>query len=120
MKTADYDQFDIALRTTKSPAVLNEVGRQLEYLALAVSNFINLLNPELIILGGFLGTIYSMDTKKVHKIVAKNTLKPSYEAVRITRAALGVNQVILGAAELVFQTFLYDPSGPETFKRKIN
>lgn len=120
LKTADYDQFDIALRTSKSPAVLNEVGRQLEYLALAISNFINLLNPELIILGGFLGTIYSMDTKKVHKIVAKNTLKPSYESVRITRAALGVNQVILGAAELVFQTFLYDPAGPELSKSKVN
>ena len=120
LKTADYDQLDLALRTSKSPAVLNEVGRQLEYLALAMSNFINLLNPELIILGGFLGSIYSMDTKRVHKIVAKNTLKPSYESVRITRAALGVNQVILGAAELVFQKLLYDPSSPDFAKIKIN
>lgn len=120
LKVADYDQLDNALRTSKSPAVLSEVGRQLEYLALAISNFINLLNPELIILGGFLGTIYSMDTKKVQKIVAKNTLKPSYETVRITRAALGVNQVVLGAAELVFQTFLYDPAGPEFTKSKNN
>ena len=120
LKIADYDQFDYALRTSKSHAVLSEVGRQLEYLALAISNFINLLNPELIILGGFLGTIYSMDTKKVQKIVEKNTLKPSYESVRITRAALGVNQVVLGAAELVFQNFLYDPAGPEFTKSKIN
>lgn len=117
--SADYDQLDNALRTTKSPAVLNEVGRQLEYLALAISNFINLLNPELIILGGFLGTIYSMDTKKVNKIVSKNTLKPSYESVRISRAALGVNQVILGAAELVFQTFLTDSAGIE-FSKSAN
>lgn len=120
LKTADYDQFDSALRNSKSPNVLNEIGRQLEYLALAISNFINLLNPQLIILGGFLGSIYSMDTKKVHRIVAQNTLKTSYESVRITRAALGVNQVILGAAELVFQTFLYDPAGSELAKSKIN
>jgi predicted NBD/HSP70 family sugar kinase len=120
LKTADYDQLDYALRTSKSSAVLSEVGRQLEYLALAISNFINLLNPELIILGGFLGSIYSMDTKKLQKIVAKNTLKPSYESVRISRAALGVNQVVLGAAELVFQTFLYDPASPEFTKSKIN
>lgn len=119
LKTADYDQFDSALRNSKSPNVLNEVGRQMECLALAISNFINLLNPQLIILGGFLGTIYSMDTKKVHNIVAENTLKTSYESVRISRAALGVNQVILGAAELVFQTFLYDPAGPELSKSKI-
>ena len=116
LKVADFDQLDHALRTSRSPAVLSEVGRQLEYLAFAISNFMNLLNPELIILGGFLGSIYSMDTKKVQKIVAKNTLKPIYDSVRITRSALGVNQVILGAAELVFQTYLYDPSAPDFIK----
>ena len=60
-----------------------------------------------------------MDTKKVNKIVSKNTLKPSYESVRISRAALGVNQVILGAAELVFQTFLTDSAGIE-FSKSAN
>lgn len=120
LKVADFDQLDNALRTSKSPAVLTEVAGQLEYLAVAISNIINLFNPELIILGGFLGTIYSMDTNKVHKIVAKNTLKPSYESVRITRATLGVNQVILGAAELVFQKCLYDPTEPEFTMSKNN
>ena len=115
-KTADFDELDQALRTSKSPTVLAEVGRQLEYLALAISNLINLLNPELIILGGFLGTIYSMDTKRIQKIVAQHTLKPSYETVRISRATLGLNQVVLGAAELIFQGLLNDPVG-QKFKR---
>ena len=75
-----------------------------------------MLNPELIILGGFLGTIYSMDTKRIQKIVAQHTLKPSYETVRISRATLGVNQVVLGAAELIFQRLLNDPVG-QKFKR---
>ena len=109
LKSADFNELDHALRTSKSPAVLAEVGRQLEYLALAISNLINLLNPELIILGGFLGSIYSMDIKRIQKIVEKYTLKPSYENVRISRAALGVHQVILGAAELIFQPLLDDP-----------
>jgi predicted NBD/HSP70 family sugar kinase len=111
LKSADFNELDQALRISKSPAVLAEVSRQLEYLALAISNLINLLNPELIILGGFLGSIYSMDTKRIQNIVAKNTLKPSYETVRISRAALGVNQVVLGAGELIFQRLLDDPIG---------
>lgn len=119
LKSADFNELDLALRTSKSPEVLTEVGRQLEYLALAISNLINLLNPELIILGGFLGSIYSMDTKRIQKIVAKNSLKPSYDSVRITRAVLGPNQVILGAAELIFQRLLNDPTGLKLSNTKV-
>ena len=109
LESADFDELDHALRTSQSPAVLNEVTRQLEYLGQAIASLTNLLNPQLIILGGFLGSIYSMDTRQVQTIVSRETLTPNHENVRIARATLGVNQVILGAAELVFQGLFDDP-----------
>lgn len=53
---ADADELELALTTSSSPAVQAEIERQLDYLAVTLRNAINIFNPQLVILGGFLGS----------------------------------------------------------------
>ncbi len=108
---ADADQFEAALVASTDPAVLGEVHRQLGFLAVALRNAINTLNPELIVLGGFLGSLYEVAPEHLDELLATQPLKASRESVRVTRAELGHDLLMIGAGELAFEPLIADPAG---------
>jgi len=99
---------DPATRT--DPAVVAEVERQLDTLAITLRNAINTLNPQLIVLGGFLGALYAVAPDRLDRNVAAQSLPSARDSVRIARAELGTNLLMIGAAELAFESLLADPS----------
>lgn len=90
--------------------VLEVVHRQMEFLADALRGTVNIFNPELIIFGGFLGTLYSADPHRMARLVQSRALKGSSEDVRFARAELGADLLLVGAAQLAFAPFLADPA----------
>ncbi|MET4781147.1 ROK family transcriptional regulator [Glaciihabitans sp. UYNi722] len=108
---ADADDLETAILASTEPAVLAEVHRQLRFLAIALRNAINTLNPQLIVLGGFLGTLYAAAPGVLDDLLAEQPLKASRESVRVTRAELGRDLLIIGAGELAFQPLIADPAG---------
>jgi predicted NBD/HSP70 family sugar kinase len=107
---ADPDELESALLRSASPQVRAEVRRQLGFLAIALRNAVNILNPELIVLGGFLGALFAVDGDFLLSQVAEHALPESYACVRITRAQLGSDILMIGAAELAFARLLADPA----------
>lgn len=107
---AEADGLEDALRDSHNPDALAEVRRQLDYLAVALRNVINILNPSLIVLGGFIGALYATDPAYLDARVAEQTLAAARESVRIARAELGANILMVGAAELAFAGILADPA----------
>jgi predicted NBD/HSP70 family sugar kinase len=107
---ADADDLDVALFNADAPEVTEEIFRQLDTLAITLRNAINTLNPQLIVLGGFLGALYAVAPKRLDKSVAAQTLPSPGDTVRIARAELGGNLLMIGAAELAFEGILADPS----------
>ena len=107
---ADSDELESALIASESADVRAEVHRQLDFLAVALRNAINTLNPQTILLGGFLGSLYAVAPAHLNALVAHQPLRASREGVTIGRAALGSNLLMIGAAELAFDVVLDDPA----------
>lgn len=99
-----------ALAASGDPAVTFEVDRQLGYLAVALRNAINTLNPEQIVLGGFLAALDEFAPERLEELVAGQALAAAREGVRIVPAELGRDILMVGAAELAFSGILADPA----------
>lgn len=110
LATADAEQLETALLESDSPSVADEVRRQLSFLSVALGNAVNLLNPQLVILGGFLATLDAAAPGYLQGLVEANSLRASYEGLSIRRAELGSNLLMIGAAELAFQPLLANPT----------
>ncbi|MFB2580569.1 ROK family protein [Herbiconiux sp. P15] len=87
------------------------VDRQLDYLAVTVRNVVNLFNPELIVFGGFLGSLYEVAPERLDRAVAQLAMRGSRETARITRSSRGPELLVIGAAQLAFAELLRDPAG---------
>jgi predicted NBD/HSP70 family sugar kinase len=100
----------LAARYADSAAVRELVDRQIGFLGIALRNAINMFNPELIVLGGFLGSLYRAAPEALEAAAFANAMRGSREGVRIERAELGADILTVGAAELVFAPLLADPT----------
>jgi predicted NBD/HSP70 family sugar kinase len=91
-----------------APAELAVVGR---HLGRGLAGLANLLNPRVVVLGGYLGELYRWVELDVQTELALRTLRVSGMAPRITLPRLGDHSVLTGAAEVAFQSLLEDPAG---------
>jgi predicted NBD/HSP70 family sugar kinase len=91
-------------------ALVELVDRQLDFLSVTLRNAVNLFNPELIVLGGFLGSLFSVAPERVEGAVARSAMQGSRETARITRSSLGKDLLMIGAAQLAFAPVLADPA----------
>lgn len=107
---ADAGQFEAALLADRSPGTRQVVERQLGHLGTALAAAINLFNPEVVALGGFLAALQAYDPEGLQRAVADAVLPPSFEGVRITPSELGRNILMIGAAGQAFRPLLADPS----------
>ena len=105
----DADTLERALLASDSAAVHAEVARQLDFLAVALAGAVNVLNPQLIVLGGFLAALHAADPDRLGRAVAALSLGTAFDGVQIAPALLGSNLLLIGAAELAFEALLLDP-----------
>ena len=106
MRSADADELEAALLTSTDPAVAELVHRQLEFLSTSLRNMVNVLNPEMIVLGGFLAAVFAIDPQFLESRVKAQTLAASFEGLTIRAAELGSDLLFIGAAELAFEGLL--------------
>ncbi|MGH2353971.1 MAG: ROK family protein, partial [Chloroflexota bacterium] len=81
--------------------VTRVLDRAAEHLALGIASVANLLNPELVVLGG--GVVEGLGEsyiEQVRKLVRKMPLQSSTESLRIVKSELGDDAGITGAALL--------------------
>jgi predicted NBD/HSP70 family sugar kinase len=84
------------------------VGRWLGY---GLAGLVNVLNSQLVVLGGVFSRIYPFVAVPLAEEFDRRTLPASRALVRIVPATLGVDASLRGAAELAFDPFLADPAG---------
>lgn len=111
LEHADEPTLAAALSAAGTPAVDDELVRQRRILATALSNAVNVLNPSLVVLGGFLATIAERDLSALESAVAAQALPAAVEHLSIRVAELGEDRLMIGAAELAFAALLADPLG---------
>jgi predicted NBD/HSP70 family sugar kinase len=94
----------------ESDSAATTVERQARYLGIALGNAVNVLNPELIVLGGFLRVFPSLAPEVLDDALARHSLRAPRDLVRIVPASLGSKTLMIGAAELAFAPLLSDPA----------
>ncbi|MCW2831743.1 MAG: sugar kinase [Aeromicrobium sp.] len=92
----------------QAPDALRLVGR---HLGRGLGTVVNMLNPRVIVLGGYLRSLYPLVQTDVDDELEIQSLTASRELVRVTLPGLGGDSVLHGAAELAFAPLLADPVG---------
>jgi predicted NBD/HSP70 family sugar kinase len=107
---ADPDELESALLASTDPRVRRVVEVQLDRLAVALANAVNILNPRQIVLGGFLASLFAAAPEHLQHSIAAKSLPGAFRGVEIKPSALGFDMLLIGAAELVFERILDDPA----------
>ena len=92
-----------------SPSFTDEVARQRDLLASALANAANVLNPSVIVLGGFLADLYEHDRDGFAATVRERAFAVALGTLRISSALLAADRLLIGAAEAAFAGVLADP-----------
>ena len=77
------------------------------YLGAGIANLINLFNPQLVVLGGWVGLeIGEYILPELRQFVARYALRQPFSATKIELSQLGQDAVAMGAASLTLEQFL--------------
>lgn len=79
--------------------VREECDRQRGVLAQAIADAVNILNPSVVVLGGFLAQLEELDPESFASAVAARAMAENAEGLRILPASLAADRLLLGAAE---------------------
>lgn len=88
-------------------AAFAETGR---WLGIGLAGIINILNPELVVLGGRLTASYPFVRSALEAELDRRVLRASRHIVHVVTTSLGADAPLLGAAELAFEPLLADPA----------
>lgn len=108
VEDAAPEDLERRLLAEDSPA-RPEITRQLDWLAQAMIDFSNAFDPELIILGGFLGSLQSADPTRLDDAIARHAFASLGTPPEIRRATLGPDLPVIGPAELIFESLITNP-----------
>lgn len=93
----------------KNPQALEAVMTVANHLGAALGWLVNILNPELILLGGTLSGILDIAPERVASALYRQTMGIADELIPMSASALEADAMLLGAAEMAFAALLADP-----------
>jgi predicted NBD/HSP70 family sugar kinase len=86
---------------------LADIGR---WLGLGIGNLVNVLNPELVVLGGFYHALFPYMEAAVAEGARAQAMDAPGGVARITSSGLGAGALLIGAAELALSDVVADPA----------
>lgn len=99
--------FDAAEAADRAALTLLE--ERAFYIGIALANLVNVLNPELIVLGGIFSQERNLILPMIEKIVRKHAFANLGSSVRIQTTQFGHQAGMVGAAALALDHFFYRP-----------
>ena len=79
---------------------MREIGRRL---GAGIGSFVNVFNPELVVLGGGFSTALDLLLEPAREVVAQEALRPGRDLVSIVPAELGAEAGLVGAGFVAFE-----------------
>ena len=98
------------------PAALALLDRAGRALGAGVGSFINLFNPELVVIGGGVATLGEALMAPARRALASHTFPEQRACARLVESALGDDTALYGAAALAFAT----ANGPGTVQSDMS
>lgn len=88
-------------------ATLDMLNERARYVGIALANLVNVLNPELIVLGGFLAQGQDLLLPAMETTMRQRAFANLGERVRLQTTSFGHRAGVVGAAALALNTFFY-------------
>jgi predicted NBD/HSP70 family sugar kinase len=110
MYSATDQELDQEIQSTKSKEAKKILLSQIDALGAGISSYVNIFNPEAIILAGFLTSLFNFDPDRLLEVMKRGTLKAAQERVVVRNGELGDETLMVGSAELAFRELLENPS----------
>lgn len=110
LKSANEDELEAALLATDSLEAIAEFHSQIDSLGIGVANLVNIFNPQVVILSGFLASLFKFDNNRLLEEFRRHALVASQEEVVVTPGKLNANLLMIGAAELPIHQVMENPS----------
>ncbi|SFI58152.1 MULTISPECIES: ROK family protein [Microbacterium] len=111
LSRADDRELGAALAAATAPDATAEIERERRILATALANAVNVLNPSIVVLGGFLAILADLDMPGLVEAVRAQSMPACAEDLDIRAAGLAEHRLLIGAAEAAFAELLSDPTG---------
>jgi predicted NBD/HSP70 family sugar kinase len=92
---------------TEGTTALDDVGTAL---GLGLATIVNVLNPQLVILGGLLREVFPAVEDGVRRTLERAALAAAVQQVELAVPSLGGDAVLVGAAEVAWHDLLSDPA----------
>jgi predicted NBD/HSP70 family sugar kinase len=92
---------------TRTEDALRQIG---EWLGLGLAGVVNVLNPEAIILGGYLGALVEWLEQPLTTALSERVLASNWAPCRILPSQIGEQAAVHGAAALPLREVISDPS----------
>lgn len=100
----------------KEPIAEEALCKTTNYLGVGLANLVNLFNPELIVIGGWVSLLLGETIlDDLRKVVAQYALPPSVTHLKIGLSKFGQDAVCTGAACLILEEYL---NGNQKFHRR--
>ncbi len=97
----------IRLYNEKDPACSIVINEQIELLGTAMSNIVNIFNPQLVILGGAFAAGGDEISSRLKEILSEKSLKSFSGTTEVKLSSLGNNSAILGISHEIFTHEVY-------------
>jgi len=115
---ATDDELLVEISRTQTAKAVKLIESQIDNLASALGNFVNIFNPQVIILGGFIAGLFTRDSERLITGLRSNSLAAANERVIIREGGLGSNLLMIGAALLPFNELTANPSTTRLYPAK--
>jgi predicted NBD/HSP70 family sugar kinase len=107
---ATDEELLLEISRSNSTKAQKLIESQTDSLAAALGSFVNIFNPQVIILGGFITGLFAKEQQRLLAGLKYNSLAAANERVLIRESGLGSNMLMIGAAELPFNELITRPS----------
>ena len=94
--------------------VLNRIGY---YLGVGIASYVNVFNPELVVIGGGFSRAGELILEPARRVVAEQVQAPVRDFVRISLAVLGPEAGLIGAALVGFEALDLSTASPAAASR---
>jgi predicted NBD/HSP70 family sugar kinase len=105
----DDAELDDLVATANDRTFVITAQRQLRSIGVTLGNLANVLDPHLLLLGGFLGSLYRRFPAVLDEAFRSVALPAVIESLEIRATTHTSENVLRGAAELVFTVLVADP-----------
>jgi predicted NBD/HSP70 family sugar kinase len=110
LDAATDEELHFEILKAKDAGPVKVIQNQIEALGRGVGVLATIFNPQMVVLSGFLASLFQFDSDRLLEVIRLSTLQSAHDSLLVRTGELGTRAVLVGAAELAFSNLLDNPA----------